>query len=54
MVVCIDQAVPFHRSASVTRPDVLWYQPTAVQAEAAVQETPLRTVCEDPDGIGTD
>jgi len=44
---------PFHRSASVaTFRDLLVVAPTAVQAERAVQATPLRELDAAPAGLG--
>jgi hypothetical protein len=41
-IVWTDQAVPFHRSASVVFGIWLWLCPTAVQAFPALQDTPER------------
>jgi hypothetical protein len=47
----IAQADPFQRSASVKRkPLLLVAEPTAVQAVAVGQETPVRTLRDAPDG----
>src|SRR5690348_667164 len=52
--VCwIVQLDPFHASASVTSlPAELMENPTAVQAVAVVQDTPLKKLPCDPDGLG--
>jgi hypothetical protein len=39
-VLWIAQDVPFHRSASVPEPELVWSKPTTVQALAAVQDMP--------------
>src|SRR5690242_5486575 len=50
---CAVQFVPFHRSASgTTLLDALTKSPTAVQASAAVHETPPRNPLRPPLGIG--
>lgn len=52
-VVWIDQAVPFHASARVTStPEPLTYSPTAMQAVAAVHETPESALLVAPEGAG--
>jgi hypothetical protein len=44
---------PFHHSASVARVrDLLVVTPTAVQAERAVQATPLKALGAAPAGLG--
>jgi hypothetical protein len=46
--------VPFHRTANPSWREVLLkYEPTAVQAEGEVQETPKRLLDLAPAGIGT-
>lgn len=52
-VFCTVQLFPFHRSASGTMLlEALTKSPTAVQALAAVQETPARWVPRPPVGVG--
>jgi hypothetical protein len=50
----IVQLVPFHRSASVVLGNafVVEYPPTAVQAVAALHDTPPSVASVAPDGIG--
>src|ERR1700730_2292988 len=49
----IFQLLPFQRSASVTRvPEPLPESPTAVQAVAAVHDTPIRKLPVAPVGLG--
>src|SRR6266581_3193258 len=49
----IRQVVPFHRSARVTRtPEPVVDTPTAMQAEAVVQETPENALTAAPEGLG--
>jgi hypothetical protein len=51
-VVSIDQVVPFQRSAKVVVVEPLRDQPTAVQAEVEVQETPEKPAVDAPWGFG--
>ena len=43
--------VPVYRSAKVTLPEALWWDPTAVQAVPDVHDTPFRTVAVPPTGF---
>jgi hypothetical protein len=52
-VLCSDQLLPSHRSASVLlAPSLPVYAPTAVHAVLAVHDTALSTAPVEPDGFG--